>query len=619
MHGPSTGDDGEMVPIDDAVIGRVFRHSMMLLGVLGAVAVGVWWFSRKNDAPNATQPAIVTPAQTREGAPMAVPVIRFSDITQDAGIAFVRENGATGERLLPETMGGGCAFLDYDSDDDQDILLVNGAFWPNDPRSSDTNHVNPTLALFANDGKGQFTDTTKDSGLERLAAHGMGVAIGDCNGDGEVDVFATAVGRNHLFINQDGYFTDATETAGVGGDADQWGTSAGFFDCDNDGDLDLFVCRYVQWSREIDFAVNYQLTGVGRAYGPPKNFQGVDNVLYRNNGDGTFTDVSAQAGIQVRNPATQMPMGKALGVLPIDMDGDGSLDLFVANDTVQKFLFHNNGTGVFEEVGARWGTAFGRNGEATGAMGIDGAHYRNDTSLGVAIGNFANEMSSLFVSQGQRTMYADEAITEGIGAPTRLVLTFGVCFADFDLDGRLDLLQANGHIEDDINRVQASQQYAQPAQLFWNAGTQAKERFVELPADHVGDLARPIVGRGAAYADIDADGDLDVLLTQPRGAPLLLRNNQLTGHHWVRIRLRDPLAANHDAIGATIELSAGGVTQRRMVMPTRSYLSQVELPVTFGIGDETRVNTLHITWPDGAVQVVKDVTIDSLNIVYRKQ
>jgi hypothetical protein len=541
---------------------------------------------------------------------LSTPLLPFTDITIEAGIDFTHVNGAVGEKLLPETMGGGCAFLDFDNDGDQDLLLVNSSTWP---WQEEKKEKRPTLRLYQNDGAGRFVDVSTSAGFaERF--YGMGVAVGDYDNDGWVDLFATAVGGNHLFHNDKGTFTEVTTEAGVAEADDAWSTGAAFVDVDNDGDLDLFVTNYVEWSREIDFAVDYRLTGIGRAYGPPTNFPGTHSFLYRNEGNGTFVDIAAAAGIHVVHPATGKPIGKALGVMPIDVDQDGWIDFIVANDTVRNFFFHNRGDGTFAEEGAQAGLAFDRNGNATGAMGIDAAWYRNDDALGIVIGNFAGEMTSLYVSQETSTSFVDEAIGEGIGAASRLMLTFGAFFFDADLDGRLDLLHANGHIEQDINVVQPSQSYRQSAQLFWNAGAAAQATFIPAPLDRTGDLARPIVGRGAAYADIDNDGDLDVVLTQVGDRPLLLRNDQNFAYHWLRIKLigqRD----NRDAIGARIELSAGGVTQRRFVMPTRSYLSQVELPVTFGLGRAERVDTLKITWPNGEVQELANTPIDTALVI----
>ena len=305
--------------------------------------------------------------------------------------------------------------------------------------------------------------------------------------------------------------------------------------------------------------------------------------------------------------ATQAETGKALAVAPVDYDRDGWIDLFVANDTTRNFLYHNLGNGVFEEIGALEGIAYDRNGKATGAMGIDAAYFRNDEDLGIGIGNFANEMSSLYVTVGGQPPFADEAILEGFGPASRLALTFGLFFFDYDLDGRLDLLQANGHLDADINIVQPSQTYAQPAQLFWNCGMACSSRFV--PVADSGDLARPMVGRGAAYADIDNDGDLDVIITQNGQRAVLFRNEQTLGHHWLRVRLTGN-GSNRNAIGAVVELSVDGVTQRRMVMPTRSYLSQSELPVTFGLGNGSAAHELHITWPDGEQQTVPVPAVD---------
>jgi hypothetical protein len=302
-------------------------------------------------------------------------------------------------------------------------------------------------------------------------------------------------------------------------------------------------------------------------------------------------------------------MGKALALTFADADSDGDLDVFVANDTVQNFAFRNEGNGTFSEIGAESGFGFDNNGASTGAMGIDAADFDNRGELAIGVGNFANQTSSFFVQQGDPWHFADVSDAHGIGSPSRLKLSFGLFFFDYDLDGRLDLLQANGHLDDEINEIQPSQTYRQAAQLFWNCGGGDRGCFAVVAEERLGDLARPIVGRGAAYGDVDGDGDLDVVLTQTGGPPLLIRNDQDLGHHWLRVRLVGR-RGNRDAIGASIELRAGGAIQRRHVMPTRSYLSQVELPVTFGLGSAARVETLRITWPDGATQQVVPAGVD---------
>lgn len=589
----------------DALIGRLLRWSLVFL-VVGPIGIGslVWLLGHVANPPPLVEPLYTPPQHSQET--LSAPSLPFTDITIESGIDFTHVNGASGEKLLPETMGGGCAFFDFDNDGDQDLLFVNSSAWPWRKKPKEQR---PTLRLYQNHGTGRFVDISTRAGFEENF-YGMGVAVGDYDNDGWVDLFATAVGGNHLFHNNQGQFMEVTAQAGVAGSDAAWSTGAAFVDIDNDGDLDLFVANYVEWSREIDFAVDYRLTGIGRAYGPPTNFPGTHSFLYRNEGNGAFRDITAAAGIPVIHPTTGKPIGKALGVMPIDVDQDGWIDLIVANDTVRNFFFHNRGDGTFVEEGSQVGLAFDRNGNATGAMGIDAAWYRNDEALGIAIGNFAGEMTSLYASQAASMLFVDEAIGEGIGAASRLMLTFGTFFFDADLDGRLDLLHANGHIEQDVNIVQPSQSYRQPAQLFWNAGATAQTTFLPAPPDRTADLTRPIVGRGAAYADIDNDGDLDVVLTQIEDRPLLLRNDQNFAHHWLRIKLigrRD----NRDAIGARIELVAAGVKQRRYVMPTRSYLSQMELPVTFGLGRAERVDTLTITWPNGEVQELTDAPINT--------
>jgi hypothetical protein len=541
-----------------------------------------------------------------------IPTVKFADITKESGITFVHNNGAYGEKLLPESMSGGVAFLDYDNDDAQDLLFINSTYWPGHiPEGKSPS----TMALYHNDGHGHFTDVTKDSGLD-VSYYGTGVSIGDYDNDGLPDIFITGVGGNHLFHNDGhGKFHDVTSAAGVGDSTKDWSMGAAFVDYDNDGKLDLFVCNYVQWSPEIDRAKSYELPNIGRAYGPPRNFAGTFPCLYHNDGHGHFSDVSAKAGVQIKDPATGLPMAKSLAVAPVDVDNDGWIDLVVANDTVPNFLFHNQHDGTFKEIGARSGVAYDAYGLVRGAMGIDSARFRNDDTLGIAIGNYANEMNTLYVAQRDSLLFADEATREGVGLASQKLLKFGLFFFDYDLDGRLDVLTANGHLEPEINRVQSNQQYRQPAQLFWNSGGSKGASFLPVPVEKCGnDLLKPIVGRGAAFADIDGDGDLDVVLTQIGGPPLLLRNDQNLHHHWIRLKLVGT-KSNRDAIGAWIKVRVGGHTLSRQVMPTRSYLSQSELPVTIGLGDATNLGSVQILWPGGSTQKINPPAIDRLTVI----
>jgi enediyne biosynthesis protein E4 len=602
-------------PEDDAVIGRALKWSIGTIVVVGAIFGGVVVYLGGPKPPLVEQQTVLNPVDPRINTGIMLPAVRFTDITRAAHIAFVHENGADGvKKLLPESMGGGCAFLDYNRDGFPDILFVNSDFWPGEQPAS---RNRPTMALYKNDGHGNYEDVTAESGLD-VSFYGQGVAVGDFDNDGWVDVFFSAVGPDRLFRNNQGKFEDVTAAAGVAGSDSEWGTSCGWFDYDNDGDLDLFVCNYVRWSAEIDRELKCTLTGNVRAYCRPDAFEGTYPYLYRNDGQGKFTDVSAAAGMQVKNANTGVPVAKSLGVAPIDVDGDGWLDLIVANDTVQNFLFHNLQDGTFEEIGSIKGIAFDVNGVARGAMGADAGYPRNDNTIAVVIGNFANEPTAFYCAPRapiKELLFTDDAVSNGIGPSSRMWLKFGVFFADLDLDGRLDITVANGHLEPDIQKVFAGQQFAQPPQLFWNAGPDSKTEFVAIPKDLSGsDFAVPMVGRGAAFADIDGDGDLDVLLTATGGTPRLLRNDQALGHHWLRLKLEGK-KCNRDAVGALVEVEAGGIVQKRQVMPTRSYLSQVELPVTFGLGGNEAIDRATIHWPDGSEQDVTDVKVDQLNVI----
>lgn len=543
-----------------------------------------------------------------------IPAVIFRQIEREAGLDFTHHTGAAGEKLLPETMGGGCAFLDFDADGDQDALLVNSSDWPWSAAPAKT----APFALFLNDGRGQFEKSNAGAALD-FQLYGMGVAVGDFDNDGFPDLFLTGVGSNRLLRNEGGQrLADITAAAGLPVASTNWSTSAAFFDFDRDGDLDLFVCNYIQWSRELDLSNDYRLPGVGRAYGPPMNFAGTFPMLYRNDG-GRFTEISGPAGLQKTNRATGLPLAKSLGVAPVDLDGDGWLDLVVANDTVQNFVFHNDRNGRFSEIGGKSGVAYDPFGSARGAMGIDTARLYDDDRLAISIGNFANESTALYIASQDPLFFTDEALAAGIGAPTRTRLTFGVFFFDYDLDGLLDLLTVNGHIEPEISKVRPDQQYAQSAQLFWSSGRGLRQGgFSLVPEEKCGaDLYAPMPGRGSAFADIDGDGDLDVLMTQVGGPPRLLRNEQALGRHWLRLQLAGT-KSNRDAIGAVVSLKAGERLIVRQVMPTRGYLSQSELPLTFGLGSATEVQDVRVTWPDGSKETLTGLKIDSLNRVTQR-
>ncbi len=554
-------------------------------------------------------PEAKAPVVPKEFARASLPDVKFVEITSEAGIKFEHVNAARGEKLLPETMGSGAAFFDYDGDGDADLLLVNSSHWPDAPSPSP-----PTHALYRNDGHGHFEDVTRASGRDK-SFFGMGVAVGDYYNDGDPDLFITALGGNYLFRNDgQGHFDDVTsETNTRGGDG--WYTSAAFFDIENDGDLDLFVCCYVAWSPAIDRGISSQLLGKGKAYDPPAAYNGSHCLLLRND-SGKFVDVSESSGIQVVTPDRKAPIAKSLGVAPYDVDGDGRVDLAVANDTVANFFFHNIGGGKFEEIATTNGIAYDTNGSIRAAMGIDWADFKNDGTLGLAIGNFSNEMTALYVTEDPSSLlFSDLANIYGLGAPTQPPLKFGLFFFDYDLDGRLDLLTANGHLESDIALTQSSQTYAQSAQLFWNTGKVGRQLFVLVGADKIGaDLLKPIVGRGSTYADIDGDGDLDVLITENGGKSHLFRNEGGSKNHSIRIELKGR-NSNHDAIGAKVKVEVGGVVSTRQLFPAKGYLSSVEHPLTFGLGQALKADRLTIVWPSGARSELRDVTSGKTTLI----
>ena len=513
--------------------------------------------------------------------------VKFVDVTDEAGLDFRHFTGAFGKRYMPETMGSGCAFLDFDNDGNLDILLVNGKSWKD--RKSDT-----TTELYRNLGDSTFANVTRAAKLD-VPMYGMGIAVADYDNDGDADLFFANLGKNRLFRNNgNGTFTDVTETAKVGDKG--WSTSAAFFDYNRDGWLDLFVCNYVRWTQRTDVPCIVDDQYI--FYCTPTAYPGESCRLYRNRGDSTFEDVTVQAGIY-------NPKGKSLGVALLDYNNDGWLDLAIANDTEPNFLYRNNGNGSFTDEALLQGIAVSEKGMARGSMGIDATDVHNDGGLALAIGNFSNEMTAFFyASSGD--YFSDRARQVRIGGVSLLALTFGLFFFDFDLDAYTDLFCVNGHIEPDINRSQSSVDYAQQPSLFWNRGDGTFEEIVsQVGLDSAG------VGRGAAYGDYDNDGDLDLLISNngvhpDRGQARLLRNDGGNHNNYLRVKAIGK-ESNRDGIGAKVILKAGGVTQRRLVRTGSSYCSQSETILTFGIGQNKRVESLQVIWPSGKIDLYADL------------
>ena len=512
--------------------------------------------------------------------------LRLVDVTAAAGLQFRHNNGAFGGKLLPETLGSGCAFLDYDADGWQDIVLINGMDWPGHARQRST------LRLYRNNRNGTFTDVTRASGLD-VEFYGMGVAVGDFNNDGFPDLFVTCVGQNRLFRNTGkGTFIDVTRASGLGG-REAFSTSAMWVDVDRDGFLDLFVCNYVRWSSEHD--VFCSLDGKQKSYCTPEAYRGETCWLFRNRGNGTFEDVTATCGIFDSS-------SKALGVALIDHDQDGWPDIFVANDTQPNKLYRNRRNGTFRDVALEAGVALSEDGKARAGMGVDAADFDNSGRVGLAITNFEGEMIGLYRAK-EPAIYQDVATRAGVGFASRDRLGFGCVFADIDLDGTLDIIVANGHIDDTVRNIRGNVGYAQAPQLFLNQGGGT---FRDVASDVGGGFAQPRVGRGLACGDFDRDGDVDLLMTTNNGPAVLFRNDQGAGHRSLRFRLVGT-RSNRDAIGATVRVFHGGTSQTRVVKCGSSYLSQSELPVTFGVGRRDRVDRVVIAWPSGRTEEFKNL------------
>jgi hypothetical protein len=610
------------------------------LGAAGYLVIYPWLYPRDKE----TRRPDITDAGDRERVP--VPAVQFKDVTARAfgGRPFYHHNGMSGLKLLPETMGSGVAFIDYNNDGLQDILFVNSCDWPG---STTKTRGSGTLALYENNGDGTFTDVTEKVGLDKVM-YGMGVCVGDFDNDGQPDVFITGVGGNKLFRNilvkkddrgkETHRFEEVTESANLLLDkALRWpagaanflkrkepinfSSSAAFLDYDGDGWLDLFVCNYVTWSPKIDGDLAAARAGGGKkTYGPPSGFDGAYCFLYRNKGKDSsgnwlgFEEVSQKAGIRVTRKLGKYA-GKSLGVCVCDVDRDGFPDILVANDTVSNFFFHNQGNGTFKDLSEDANVV---DDIARGGMGIAGGEYRPGR-FGVVVGNFSNEPSTFLRLESQSPLYfTDAANSEGIAGPSRLLLKFGVLLFDYDLDGRLDLLTSNGALEPDVKQLDDTQDYQQPVQLFWNTGGK-RSSFEPVTYREAGtDLFKLLVGRGCAYGDINGDGFPDLVLVENGGPARLLENQGVASNHRVRLVLRgDGKRSNTSAIGARVTLTAGKTVLVREVTSGHGYLSQSELPVTFGLGPSTRIDKVEIKWPGkkGRTQVLKKLKADRVYVV----
>jgi hypothetical protein len=517
------------------------------------------------------------------------PSITFRDITQQSGLRFLHNNAAFGKKYLPETMGPGVAFIDYDNDGWPDIFLVNGTNWPGQP----SKHSTPKL--YHNNHDGTFTDVTRKAGLD-IELFGMGVAVGDYDNDGYDDLFVTALGQSRLFHNNgNGTFTDVTQKAGLAG-PNEFSTSAAWVDYDKDGKLDLVVANYVQWSIESDLYCT--LDGKSKSYCTPESYKGTSVRLWHNRGDGTFEDVTKKAGLGD-------PTSKTLGIAIVDYDNDGWPDLLLSNDTQPNKLYRNNGNGTFTEKAVVAGVAFSEDGVARAGMGVDASDYDHSGAPSILITNFSNQMISLYHNEG-KGLFVDEAPRSDVGRASLLTLGFGCFFFDYDLDSWPDIFIANGHIDSDIERVQPNVKYAMPPHLFRNLG---KGNFQEVAKSLGKSFNTPRVGRGAAYADINNDGRPDLLLST-NGGPVYLFLNEATGPAATNKSLRIKLVgtkSNRDGIGAVVKLTAGGETQTQMLRSGSSYLSASELILTFGLAQNAQADFLEVRWPSGQLDKLSNI------------
>jgi len=515
--------------------------------------------------------------------------IRLSNVTRETGITFIHTDGSCGNRYIMETVCCGLALLDYDRDGDLDIYFLNGAPLPGAKAERP-----PRNALYRNDGGWRFTEVGREAGVADTG-YGLGVAAADYDNDGDLDLYLNNYGPNVLYRNNgNGTFSDVTSQAGVA-NGHRVGAGTCFLDVDNDGDLDLFVSNYLLFSEERHTTITH--SGFP-AYVGPTHYPADPDTLYRNNGDGTFTDVSEESGIAAHT-------GWGMGTVCADYDNDGDTDIFIANDLCENFLFQNDGTGKFEEVGLVSGAGYDLSGQEQGSMGVDCGDYDNDGWLDFYQTSYQRQWAILFKNLGGGLL-EDVTADTGAGADTLTNVTWGNGFVDFDNDGDRDIFVACGHLHDNADRFDDTTRYHARNVLVMNTGD---GKFVNV-SDQAGDgMHVKLSSRGAAFDDLDNDGDVDAVILNSRREPTILRNDSPAGHHWLQIRLRG-VCSNRDGVGAHVKVIAGDLTQIDEVHSGRGYQSHYGMRLHFGLGPRDRVDRVEVRWIGGGLDVLKDVTVD---------